>query len=470
MKEIEFEKRFAPVPTPKETRFTDGEPFALGGEIAAAPELCGAASAFAGYLSGIFGVKAELTGEKAGADVVFELDASLGEEEYRVSSGNGRVIISASSPAGASHGASIILQTAWSSSSGPRLGCFELHDAPDAGWRGLMVDLARGHYPFDELLRYVDLCCYYRLNALHLHFADNGPYKLPSARFPKLSDGSYSRGDIKTLCEYAKNRGITLLPEIEMPSHASALTNSYPEVFGSRHGGMICPGKDGVFEALGALIGEVCDMFPDSPYIHIGCDEAPHREWAACPECSAFMKREGIPSTGALYAYTVGRCAELTLSRGRTPVVWEGFPREGDRYIPRETVVAVFQSTYQDASVLASEGYRVINASWQPLYVVPSRPKYWAPDDIYRWKYNRWLLEDAKDDSGAIDVGELSKVMGAELCLWEGTTYEPDAAVVERNLAAVSERTWNAEYRRSYADFAESFRAASERFKAMRHN
>ena len=94
--------------------------------------------------------------------------------------------------------------------------------------------------------------------------------------------------------KYLADRGITLVPEIEMPGHAKPLTVRYPEVFGDNHIGQICPGMPDVFRALETLIAEVCEMFPDAPYIHIGCDEVPTVKWENCELCRRFMQENGL--------------------------------------------------------------------------------------------------------------------------------------------------------------------------------
>ena len=166
------------------------------------------------------------------------------------------------------------------------------------------------------------------------------------------------------------------------------------------------------------------------------------------------MKENEITSGGELYSYMVNRCTRMVLSRGRTPIVWEGFPGEGTEDISRDVIVMVFQSTYQNAKELTDAGFRVINTSWQPLYIVPSRPKYWLPEKIYDWEYKKWLYEDAMDDSDAIIVEKTELVMGGEICLWEGKNYQQDGDIVESNMAVLAERLWNRDSSVDYKCYA----------------
>lgn len=448
----------SPVPLPKKFTVT-GEPFPLTPAIHAPSSCRRQAQVLQAYLNRFFGVSFALTEEAEQTGIFFEPDLSLKGEQYRVLSADGSVFVRASTPVGFSHGGAVILQMAEKAEKkgGLVIDSFELYDYPDLDWRAFMADLARGNYPMSEIFAFADLCYYYRLNVLHLHFADDPVpswYKLPSPHFPKLDQGqTYPMEEIEILRAYLSDRGITILPEIEMPAHCLPLVANYPERFGGAHSGMVCPGHEGVFEALNELIGDVCTLFPEAPCLHIGCDEARYTDWDNCRACTTFMKERNIPSSAALYTYMVERCTKMVLAYGKTPVVWEGFPKEGSEKIPRETIVMIFQSTYQNARELTESGFRVVNTSWQPLYIVPSRPKYWKGEDIYRWKYNRWLYEDAVDGSDPIDVEDTEKVLGAELCLWEGSRFANDGSLVEGNLSVLAERLWNTQRRVEYEDF-----------------
>lgn len=350
-----------PVPLPKQFTRTGGC-FALSPFVFTDDRFADAARVFCDYAGRLYG--AALTFAPA-APLSFVYSADMGTEAYRITSADGRVTVYAADLAGASHGASVLLQLMSVQDGTLTLPAFTACDTPDTEWRGLMIDLARGHYPLCDILTYADLCYFYRMNTLHFHFADGPTYKLPSAHFPKLNEnGCYDHAQLRKMDSYCAERGIALLPEIEMPAHTGALITHYPEVFGAPHGDMICPGHPGVFDALDVLIGEVCGLFPNSPYLHIGCDEAPYASWERCPACRAFMKEHDIPGAAALYTYTVDRATRMVLQHGKRPIVWEGFPAEGTENISREVIVMVFQSTYQNADALTKAGFSVINTSW----------------------------------------------------------------------------------------------------------
>jgi len=442
--------------------------FSLVPMITVPEEFSSCAEVLRDYLKRIYGFCTEIgnTANDQGIRMVY--DPSLEKECYKVEAADGLVEITASSTAGFSHGGAIVLQMVDLRGNTLFTPEYSVFDKPDTEWRGFMVDLARGRYPLDDILRYADICYYYRLNVLHLHFADDSGYFLPSKHFGKLNDSErYTTQDIAYIRKYLADRGITLVPEIEMPGHARPLTVTYPEFFGGSHIGQVCPGMPKVFNALEMMIDEVCEMFPDAPYIHIGCDEVPAVNWENCELCRKFMEEKGISSVKQLYSYMVDRCTRMVLSRGRIPIVWEGFPKEGTENISRDVIVMVFQSTYQNAKELTEAGFRVINTSWQPLYIVPSRPKYWQPDEIYKWKYNKWLYEDAVDDSGAIIADKTELVMGGEVCLWEGRDFVSDGDIVEQNMAVSAERLWNSEPVVDYERYETEKEAVSKKLRRI---
>jgi len=332
-----------------------------------------------------------------------------------------------------------------------------------------MVDLARANYSLDEILAYVDICYYYRLSVVHFHFADGVSYKVISDRFPKFDTyrSQYTKEEINYLRKYLSDRGLLILPEIEMPGHCEMLGAFYPEIFGGSHIGTVCLEHEEVFDGLKTLIGELCEMFPEAPYIHIGCDEVRRDSWENCPHCQAFMQKNGLKNTGEMYTYMVDRCTRMVLDMGRTPIVWEGFPKEGSERLSRDIIVMVFQSTFQSSIELTNSGFKVINTSWQPLYIVPSVSKHWNPDEVYRWKYNKWLYETAVDDSEQMIVENKDMVMGAQICLWEGCHYRTDGSIVEENVAAMSERLWNENYAVDYPAFATAKQNVSKKLTRM---
>ena len=459
-----------PVPVPKS--FTvEGELFTLDPIISAPTEFIHCAEVLGGYIKRIFGLDFKVIQGASDKGICLCRDTALQKEEYTVCADGGVVYVYASDTAGFSHGCSTILQTAQLTGEGLQILSHTIKDRPDISWRGLMVDLARANYSLDEILAYVDICYYYRLSVVHFHFADGVAYKIPSERFPNLGTykTKYTKEEIDYLRKYISDRGLLILPEIEMPGHCEMFV-LHPEVFGGSHAGTVCLEHEEVFDGLDTLISELCEMFPEAPYIHIGCDEVRHDSWENCEHCRAFMEKNGLKDTREMYGYMVDRCTRMVLAKGRKPIVWEGFSDVGSDCISKDVIVMVFQSTFHTLKSpisLTEAGFKVINTSWQPLYIVPSVKKHWNPDEVYRWKHNKWLYEPAVDDSEQMIVENKDMVMGAQICLWEGCHYKTDGSIVEENVAAMSERLWNENYAVDYPTFATAKQNVSEKLIRM---
>ena len=349
-----------------------------------------------------------------------------------------------------------------------------IEDRADKEYRSLMVDLAREWHPAYTVMQYIDLCFMLKIRHLHLHFIDNERYTLPSHAFPKLNEGdSYTYEEIKKICERARSRGIVIVPEFEAPGHASMLSKCYPEIFANEicdnvaeektesgaiisDTSIICAGKTSAIEGVKALLSEVCELFPDSPYIHIGGDEAKISVWNYCPHCKEYMHRHGIEDEYELYSEFVGRVARAVIDMGRVPIVWEGFPKKGVEYIPKETIVIAWETMYHMPYDLIDEGFKVINSSWVPMYVVPDPgPRFnWGIREILEWNVYNWQhwYEHSKAYKNPINVTPTEQLIGATLCLWE-STFEWEISRCLNNLTAMSERVWNVERLWSEQDF-----------------
>lgn len=363
-----------------------------------------------------------------------------------------------------------------------------IRDFPDKDYRALMVDLARCWHPFRTLLRYVDVCFILKLKYLHLHFIDDPSYTLPSRAFPKLPTPGrhYTEEQIAQLNAYAKKRGILLIPEIEGPGHAKSFNEHYREIFGNRTDSdsieqlvtengdvvhmdsLLCAGRKETMEGIRTIVKETCRLFPDAPYIHIGGDEASINNWNYCPDCRRYMEENGIADVYDLYSDFVGRFAQLVMDEGRTPIVWEGFPKKGVHRIPKGTIVIAWESHYHMADDLLDEGFTIINGSWQPLYIVPNLNRHWGPYDILKWDvYNlqHWWVKSAAR-LNPIHLTPTDKVWGAQISMWE-TTYEDSIARIMENCAALCERTWNVPRVLEESDYNRIWKAVHTRVRKL---
>lgn len=326
-------------------------------------------------------------------------------------------------------------------------------NAPDHAFRALMVDVARKFHPVDCLFRYVDAAALCGIDRLVIHFTDDESFTLPSSAFPDLPTKGrcYSRASLLALGEYAADRGVMIVPEVDMPGHSARFNLKYPDVFGSCG---IIDASDAAFEGLKKIICEVSELFPLSEFIHIGGDEAVLGRWLDSKPTLEYMEKNGVGDVTELCARYVGQMADLVLSFGKTPIVWEGFNEKYNALVPKETLVISWESHYQIAPKLVEGGFHILNASWKPLYVLAPW-QMWKPEEILsNWdtcKWDHWW-EGSAAYKEPITVAKDAPVEGAMLCAWGDylKNYESPRlasqlefrSVVPR-LPVLSEKTWN---------------------------
>lgn len=436
------------LPTPKEVSGADNNGNFAFMEITPSiftskPDWSDIRDAFACYAEKILGMKFD---DRPGAvELIF--DCRMKKGHYRIETADG-VRLYACDLSGIGYALSTLLQMMTTAGNKISVPAASVYDYPDCGFRTLMVDLARQWHTFNNLLDYVDLCFLYKANYLHLHFIDSQSYTLPSRIFPKLpTEGRhYTEEQIARLVAYAGARGITIIPEFEAPGHSDAMLGAYPELFacadGPENKNILCAGKPDIYSNLDKIFGEICGMFPTSPYIHIGGDEAAIEAWDHCTDCRSYMQREGITSVKALYTDFIVNMTNIVFAHGRTPIVWEGFPKEGSEKVSRDVVVISWENYYHYTPDLLAEGFDIINASWQPLYIIPSNR--WTPYDILNWNVYNWqhFWVNSVAHLNPIHVQPTEKVLGAQLCAWE-CTYRQDIQPIKEKLPALCERTWS---------------------------
>lgn len=406
-----------------------------------------------------------------GEGICLAFDGTLPKNAYRMDSKE-KIVLSASNEEGLLYAMASLLLAIQFRDGKCTLERGLIEDYPEKAYRAILVDLAREWHPARTVHQYIDLCFILKVRYLHLHFVDDQGYTLPSRVLPHVTDGyrHYSFEDIEAMRAHAKERGIVLIPEFEVPGHASILNKNYPEIFANTNkdgkgtftvdgaeisgNSIICAGSEKTFEAVKAMLTEVCELFPESPYIHIGGDEANIKVWTDCDACKEYMKNHGIEDEYELYSEFVGRVARFVLELGRTPIVWEGFPKKGIKYIPKETIVIAWESYYHMADELLEEGFQVVNSAWKPLYIVPNLDRRWGVREILSWNVYNWQNFSSKSKAylNPINVTPTDRVLGAQLCVWE-STFEEEIGMAVENLMALSEKTWTVQRLHSDGEF-----------------
>ena len=318
---------------------------------------------------------------------------------------------------------------------------------------------------------------------------DDQLYTLPSHAFPNVTANSphYTFEDIEGFRAYANAHGVNIIPEIEVPGHAIRLVEAYPEIFGlhiegdvsgaeiiTEQGdvvstnGILCAGNAECVDAVLTLINEVMDMFPESEYINVGGDEANFNAWNYCTDCKKYMQEHNQANVKEMYCEFIGKITSAVISRGKTPIVWEGFPKEYAHLIPKETVVLSWENYYNYTEDLLEEGFRIINASWQPLYIIPAYDRGWGCKDIYEWDVYNWQhwWEKSRAKLNPVHVTPTDQVIGAQICSWE-CTYDQEINKILESLSTMSERTWNIRRVRNHETFANGLRPYLQRIARL---
>ena len=367
----------------------------------------------------------------------------VGEDEsYILDVSTASARIRASTPLGSMHGLQTFLQLVDVSPGGFAAPAVTIQDKPRFPWRGLMIDSARHFIPLDVLRRNIDGMEAVKMNVFHWHLSENQGFRAESRKFPKLHElGSdslyYSQDEIRDLIAYARDRGIRVVPEFDMPGHSTAWFVGHPELASGkgpydieRKWGIFDPAMDPtnekVYKFLDDLIAEMARIFPDH-YFHIGGDEVNGKEWDGNPKIQAFMKAHGIKNNEALQAYFSGRVQKLVTKHGKTVVGWDEVLVEG---VPKDIVIQSWRGQASLAKA-AKQGYRGILSNGYYLDLGWSAARHYAVDPM-------------SGDAASLSTQEKQRILGGESCMWaEYVSPENiDSRIWPRN-AAIAERLWS---------------------------
>lgn len=406
-------------------------------------------------------------------DIVLTLSGTLAEEEYTLDTTGPQAMIAGGSVRAVLYGTVSLMQILQSGPpdklAAPRL---KITDRPACAYRSLLIDLGRQFHRLSTIESLVELCRWYKIKYLHLHFTDWPLFTFQSDVYPEIAtkDAHYTKAELEQLEIFSQERGVTIIPEFDIPGHASATLeeNSRFSCTGDRKGNVLCPSNPQTIEFAETIIGELSAIFAASPYFHIGADEVDMKAWETCANCRKYRAEHGIGNVDGLYRDFIIRMNEAVKRHGKQTIVWEGFGKNGIPEIPRDIIVAAFESLYNPPDQLLQEGYTIINAAWRPLYVA-GYPKINFPlREIFEWNYNfwnNWVPQSAAYPNG-IQLPENRQVIGAELCSWEqAETLE--LPMLKQRLAAMSEHIWNPASPRSYEEFLAALAVTDDRINLI---
>jgi hexosaminidase len=420
-------------------------------------------------------------------------DPEFGNEGYQLSVSPKKVTITANQPAGIFYGVQSFLQLLPAEIESDSLvkniswvaPCVTVTDFPRFGWRGLMLDVSRHFFTKEEVKKYMDQMVRYKYNVLHLHLSDDQGWRieikslpeltevgawrvkrtglwnefLPALAYEKATDGGfYTQNDMREMIRYAKDRNITILPEIDVPAHSLALIASFPNLsctqfpysvnagFRSpvREDNALCIGNDSVFTMLDKIFSELADLFP-SEYIHIGGDEAYKGFWTDCAKCQKRMTDEHLKNTDELQSYFVKRTELILKSKGKKLIGWDEILEGG--LAPEATVMS--WRGMKGGVDAAKMNHHVVMTPWDYCYL----DLYQGETSVEPPTYGMCRLTDSYTYDPVPDSVDEKYILGGQGNLWtervpnfrqvEYMTWPRGLALAEVYWSPKSSRNWD---------------------------
>jgi hexosaminidase len=367
----------------------------------------------------------------------------LGEDEsYTLDVTPSGAKLHAANPLGVLRGLQTFLQLVTTTPDGFGAPVVSIQDQPRFSWRGLMIDSGRHFMPIAVLERNLDGMEAVKLNVFHWHLSENQGFRVESHKYPKLhelgSDGLYyTQEEIRGLLAYARDRGIRVVPEFDMPGHSTAWFVGHPELASGsgpyqieRKWGVFDPAMDPTnektYKFLNEFIGEMAKIFPDA-FFHIGGDEVNGKEWDANPGIQSYRKAHGIKDNNALQAYFSQRVQELVVKHGKTPIGWDEILVPG---VPKSIVIQSWRGT-DSLAAAAKQGYRGILSNGYYVDLGWSAARHYAVDPLGGAAAN-------------LTPEEQKLVLGGEACMWsEYVDPENIDSRIWPRTAAIAERLWS---------------------------
>ncbi|WP_158790928.1 beta-N-acetylhexosaminidase [Granulicella sp. L60] len=369
----------------------------------------------------------------------------LGEDEsYHLEVTATGVLLTAPNPLGVLHGLQTFLQLVGTTPAGFEVAAVTIDDKPRFPWRGLMIDAGRHFMPLEAIRQNLDGMEAVKMNVFHWHLSDDQGFRIESKAFPMLqekgSDGLYYTQDqVRAIIEYARDRGIRVVPEFDMPGHATSWFVGYPALASGngpyhieRHWGVFDPAMDPTREStyhfLDEFIGEMTELFPDA-YFHIGGDECNGKEWDANLSVKRYMQVHHIADNAALQAYFTSRVQKLVTKRHKTTVGWDEVLQPDT---PKDVVIQSWRGQ-ESLAQAAQRGYRgILSAGY---YV-----------DLNQSAADHYNIDPLGNGKIVLSPEQTANILGGEATMWtEYVTPETIDGRIWPRTAAVAERLWSAQ-------------------------
>lgn len=363
------------------------------------------------------------------------------DESYSLDVSDKQAVLRAATVVGALRGLETFLQLLEGDHEGFYVPAVSIEDRPRFRWRGLLIDVGRHYEPMAVLKRNLDAMAAVKLNVLHWHLSEDQGFRIESKKFPKLtglgSDGLfYTQDEAREIIAYARERGIRVVPEFDMPGHSTSWLVGYPELGSApgpykieRGAGIfepaLDPTREEVYKFLDQFLGEMAALFPDA-YLHIGGDENEGKQWDRNPRIQAFMKEHGIKDNRALQTYFNQRLLKILTRHGKRMMGWDEIFQPD---LPKDVVIQSWRGPASLAEA-ARKGYDgILSAGYYIDLIYPASEHY---------------LADPVPADSTLTPAEAAHVLGGEATMWgEWVSPETIDSRIWPRTAAIAERLWS---------------------------
>lgn len=458
------------------------------------PETIRTAEIFSEEIEAVLGRKLEVSEMHAGrGDIMLEISENLEAEEYVLEVADDQILVTGGTPAGVYYGLQTLKQLI---DEDETVNAVRIEDKPFFPYRGTHLDVARHFFTVEEVKKYIDILALHKINHFHWHLTDDQGWRIEIKKYPLLTKvgsirkqtlvgkheptnhnydgtphgGFYTQEQIRDVVEYAADRFITVIPEIDIPGHMQAALTSYPELgctggpyeLWCRWGisdDVLCAGNDKSYEFLKDVMDEVMELFP-SQYIHLGGDECPKVRWEECPKCQAKIKELGLKDSGNhkaehfLQNHVMSIMEQYLNDHGRKMIGWDEI-LEGSA--TKTSTIMVWRD-HQHAITALRRGNEVILTPRHYCYFdycQTSQPENEPLCVSHRYLSMRQMYR--LDPFDRVMLHEQDRVLGVQANLW--TEYISDFKHLQHmllpRLAALSETAWSYDRKELYDDFAE---------------
>ena len=359
----------------------------------------------------------------------------LGEDEfYRLEISTTYVRLTATNPIGVMRRLQTFLQLVRVTPNNFSVPVVTIDDQPRFPWRGLLIDSGHRFVPISTIKRNLDGMEAVKLNVFHWRFADNQGFHVESKKFPLLQEkGSggfyYSQDEVREMVAYARDRGIRVVPEFDMPCHTTSWFLGYPELASGQdpsHSSAIDPTRDGTYKFLNGFIGEMAALFPDS-YFHTGGDECDVKEWETNPRIQEFMRAHSIKDGAALQALFTARIQKIVAGRKKIMMGWDEVLRPDT---PKDVVIQSWRGPKSLAEAAQNGNRGVLSSGY---YI-----------DLNQSAAEHYLVDPLGDVAATLTPDQRARVLGGEATMWTDiVSHENMDNRIWPRTAAIAERWWS---------------------------